>query len=56
MSREMDLTSDPESMDVLLGSEKANPLERKKTNTTNGTMTLIPILNSEENHLMRMIL
>ena len=35
----MDITSDFENMDVLLGNENANPIERELTDTINGSLS-----------------
>ena len=37
-SREMDMRSDFENMDVLLGYENVNPIERELANTINGSI------------------
>ena len=37
-SREMDMISEFENMDVLLGNETTNPLERESANTSNGSI------------------
>ena len=39
MSRELGMMSDFENMDVLLGSENTNPIERELANTINGSIS-----------------
>ena len=50
----MDMMSDFDNMDVMIGNENINPIERELANTTRGSVNHLLILTHEEITLIKL--